>query len=82
MGGECHSAEDDLDQDGLSNGDERRLQTNPINPDTDADGVKDGEEVGDPAHPTDTDGDGIIDARESSRVDSDGDGKNDQIDPT
>src|SRR5262249_21764765 len=35
----------DLDGDGLLNDDEKRLGTDPLNPDTDGDGLKDGEEV-------------------------------------
>ena len=38
-------------------------------------------EVGDPTNPTDTDGDGIMDALESSINDQDGDGVNDEEDP-
>jgi hypothetical protein len=82
IGGQCYGADNDLDQDGLTNGDERTLGTNPINPDSDADGDRDQAEVGDDvARPTDTDGDGRIDARESNTVDSDGDGTPDQADP-
>jgi hypothetical protein len=81
-GGQCYGADEDLDEDGLDNGTERRLGTNPLSSDTDADGARDGEEVGDAAAATDTDGDGRIDAIESDRVDSDLDGTFDESDPT
>ncbi|MFN0157597.1 MAG: OmpA family protein [Bacteroidota bacterium] len=75
---------DDDDEDGLNNGEERTLGTNPLNPDTDGDGLKDGDE----AHryktnPTknDTDGDGLNDGDEvmkfttdPNKGDTDGDG--------
>lgn len=72
----------DSDGDGLLDGAESTLGTNPNNSDTDGDGVSDGAEVGpNLASPIDTDGDGIINALESSLLDTDGDGVNDQIDP-
>jgi MYXO-CTERM domain-containing protein len=62
----------DTDNDGLTDAQEVTLGTNPANPDTDGDGIKDGVEVGaDPKKPIDTDGDGKIDALDS---DDDGDG--------
>ncbi len=62
----------DLDGDGLTNGQEATLLTNPNNPDSDGDGIPDGTEVGgNPAVPIDSDGDGIIDALDP---DDDGDG--------
>ncbi len=64
----------DQDADGLTNNAELQLGTSPTNPDTDGDGVLDGDELGD------SDGDGIIDALESAIVDSDGDGVADQDD--
>lgn len=82
VGRQCYAGDDDLDQDEISNGDERRIGTNPLNPDTDADGDRDGAEVRDAENPTDSDGDAKIDARESSKVDSDGDGVTDQDDPS
>jgi outer membrane protein OmpA-like peptidoglycan-associated protein len=58
---------DDDDNDGLTNGEERRLGTNPQNQDTDADGLKDGEEINrykTNALQPDTDGDGLSDGDE------------------
>jgi len=72
----------DSDGDGLLDNSETTLGTNPNDPDSDNDGVSDGAEVGpNPASPVDTDGDGVINALESSLVDSDNDGVNNQIDP-
>ncbi len=57
----------DLDNDGLSNESEIKLKTDPKNPDTDHDGLSDGDEVNryktDPLK-ADTDGDGISDGDE------------------
>jgi hypothetical protein len=61
----------DLDDDGLSNEDEAALGTDPENADSDADGLGDFYEVGDPFAPFDSDGDLIIDALDA---DDDGDG--------
>ncbi|HEY1097724.1 MAG TPA: DUF4215 domain-containing protein [Myxococcota bacterium] len=53
----------DPDGDGLTNGDEATLGTDPRNADTDGDGVDDGTEVGpDVDNPRDFNGDGVIDA--------------------
>lgn len=72
----------DLDGDGCLNVDEIAAGTDPNNPDTDGDGVDDCTEIGpDPSNPVDSDGDGIIDALESSITDTDGDGVVDQDDP-
>ena len=72
----------DLDADGCTNTDEITAGTNPNNPDSDGDGENDCAEIGpDPSNPLDTDGDGIIDALESSTTDSDGDGVNNEADP-
>ena len=58
---------EDLDCDGLTNDEEIALGTNPDNPDSDADGLLDGEEVNthgtDPLNP-DTDGDSVSDGDE------------------
>jgi outer membrane protein OmpA-like peptidoglycan-associated protein len=78
---------DDDDNDGLINGEERRLGTNPELDDTDGDGLKDGEEVkrykSNPLK-IDTDGDGLADGDEvfshetdPSKTDTDGDGLTD-----
>ena len=72
----------DIDGDGCLNVDETTTGTDPTNPDTDGDGENDCAEIGpDPNNPTDTDGDGTIDALESSTTDTDGDGVNDETDP-
>ena len=72
----------DTDLDGLFDGPEANLGTDPNNPDTDEDGINDGTEVGpDVANPLDGDGDGIIDALDSNILDSDNDGVVDQLDP-
>src|SRR3989344_2299193 len=72
----------DLDGDGVLNVDEVANGTDPNNPDTDGDGESDGVETGaDPANPIDTDGDGIIDPLDSSILDADNDGVNDETDP-
>ena len=81
------SDSDDDDYDGLTNGEERKLGTNPKSPDTDRDALRDGEEVKkyttDPNNP-DTDGDGLTDGEEVRTyntdpkvADTDGDGLND-----
>ena len=77
----------DSDKDGLSDDDEKILRTDPKNPDTDGDGLTDGEEVNrygtDPTK-ADTDGDGLTDGEEINRygtnptkADTDGDGLSD-----
>ena len=70
MGTPSRCVADDTDMDGLPDLVEMRIGTDPRNPDTDGDGVRDGVEVPDPAMPADTDGDGMIDARDT---DSDND---------
>jgi outer membrane protein OmpA-like peptidoglycan-associated protein len=78
------SDSDDDDNDGLTNGQERRVGTNPLNPDTDGDGLFDGDEVRkyrtNPLR-ADTDGDGLTDGDEilknhtdPTKYDTDGDG--------
>lgn len=87
----------DMDDDGLSDGNENLLGTDPTNPDTDGDGLLDGTEV-DMAHAqggscpnpllADSDGDTLSDGAELSggtdlcNPDTDGDGANDAVDPT
>lgn len=77
----------DFDKDGLSNSQEEAIGTDPNNPDTDGDGLTDGEEVEtyktDPLK-QDTDGDGLTDYDEVMKyktspiqADSDSDGLND-----
>jgi outer membrane protein OmpA-like peptidoglycan-associated protein len=78
---ECNTnpceADEDPDQDGLSNDQEMDCGTNPCSPDTDADGKWDGEEInGDGNCGGDEDNDGIIDA-----LDPDGDVASDPIQP-
>lgn len=77
----------DKDEDGLTKKEELKLGTDPNNPDTDGDGLKDSDEVikykTNPLK-TDTDGDGLSDYDEITKfktdplkVDSDGDGLSD-----
>jgi outer membrane protein OmpA-like peptidoglycan-associated protein len=77
----------DKDGDGLTRCEEEELGTDPTNPDTDSDGLKDGAEVNqyktDPKNP-DTDGDGLKDGEEVMKyntnplkADTDNDGLND-----
>ena len=80
--GRCADPALDPDHDGLASGTEVLLGLDPLDPDTDGDGLDDGAEVGpDPAHPADTDGDGVPDALESRFRDRDGDCLPDQADP-
>ncbi|WP_273272658.1 Calx-beta domain-containing protein [Maribacter polysiphoniae] len=72
----------DTDLDGLFDGIEAILGTDPNNVDSDGDGIEDGVEVGDDsANLLDEDGDGIIDALDSNIDDTDMDGVVDQLDP-
>jgi outer membrane protein OmpA-like peptidoglycan-associated protein len=77
----------DSDHDGLTNAQEKQIGTDPHNPDTDGDGLTDGEEVNkyhtNPTNP-DTDGDGLNDGDEvhsyhtnPKKADTDGDGLTD-----
>ncbi len=61
----------DTDGDGIKNGDEKLLGTDPNKKDTDGDGIPDGTEIGSVTNPLDTDKDGTIDALDT---DDDGDG--------
>jgi len=81
------NCEADNDMDGLGKCDEEKFGTDPDNPDTDGDGLKDGEEVNtyltNPLNP-DTDGDGLKDGEEvlkyktdPNKADTDGDGLKD-----
>lgn len=81
------SMNSDKDQDGLTKREELELGTDPNNPDTDGDGLKDGDEVKkyntDPKNP-DSDGDGLKDGEEvftyktnPAKADTDGEGLND-----
>ena len=65
----------DDDNDGVSDTDEATNGTDPLDADTDGDGTNDGDEG-----TTDSDGDGVIDALESSTADADSDGVVDQLD--
>ena len=60
----------DLDGDGVDNGDEEGMGSDPNNPDTDGDTVPDGEEVDPGGKARDTDGDGLPDFNDK---DDDGD---------
>lgn len=64
----------DSDADGLSDDEEVAIGTNPFDPDTDKDGLKDGAEVHvhktDPLNP-DTDGDGLLDGLEVHKYKTD-----------
>ncbi|MGB5369449.1 MAG: Calx-beta domain-containing protein, partial [Flavobacteriaceae bacterium] len=72
----------DTDGDGLFDGPEATLGTDPNNRDSDEDGIEDGVEVGpDFLNPLDEDSDGIIDALDSNILDQDMDGVVDQLDP-
>jgi len=81
------SGDKDNDGDGLSNSEEKMFRVNPNNPDTDGDGLRDGEEIKayrtDPRKP-DSDGDGLKDGEEirtcktnPAMADTDGDGISD-----
>lgn len=70
----------DADQDGLSDSDETAIGTDPNNVDSDCDYLDDFSEVANPVSPTDTDGDNVIDALESNKADSDGNGTKDHQD--
>ncbi len=72
----------DSDLDGLLDGVEASLGTNPNEQDTDGDGINDGVEVGsDINNPLNEDGDEFIDALDSNILDADNDGVVNQVDP-
>ena len=79
-------ADDDLDDDGLTNDEEETLGTDPLNPDTDGDGLTDGTEVNgenatDPLD-SDSDDDGLSDGEEDKNASgSVNDGETDPNDP-
>lgn len=77
--GQCLDPDGDEDLDGLTNALEGSLGTNPLNPDTDYDGVADGDEL-DGLTPRDTDGDGFPDILESAIRDADSDCIPDELD--
>ena len=77
----CHEPDSDLDGDGLSNAYELLWKLDPASADSDGDGQSDGKEIGPNFDvPDDTNGDGIIDARQSNSSDADGDCMVDAID--
>ena len=77
----CLEPDGDEDTDGLTNRLEGSLGTDPMDADTDGDGVPDGEEIGNVDAPVDEDGDGKPDAVESTSSDADSDCLPDQSDP-
>lgn len=67
--GTIDALDEDDDNDGIPSKQEARLKSDPINSDSDGDGILDGDELGsDPNNPTDTDGDGVIDLVDSSNT--------------
>jgi|GEM_PF-1882442 len=81
ISGVCLDPNEDDDGDGLINSIEGALGTNPLETDTDGDGVNDYDEVVNADSPRDTDGDGKSDAVESTLFDADEDCIVDQFDP-
>ncbi|MBM4371079.1 MAG: hypothetical protein FJ098_05470, partial [Deltaproteobacteria bacterium] len=79
--GECRDEAGDPDWDGVPTGAEVAAGTNPLDFDTDGDGLGDGQEWGEGGAARDTDGDGLPDALESARDDRDGDCIPDHLDP-
>jgi len=72
----------DSDGDGVPDLLEEELGLDPLNPDTDGDGVTDGDELGDPNNPTDSDGDGVIDALQPAEDGAgEGEGVDGKVDP-
>jgi N-acetylneuraminic acid mutarotase len=77
----CANPLGDLDNDLVSNLLEKQLGTDPLSSDTDKDGKNDFDEISDFNNPLDSDGDGLIDAVESSIADEDSDCIPDEQDP-
>lgn len=70
----CQPTDDDFDGDSLSNAYEQSHKFDPAKVDTDDDGIADPDEIGvDPAHPLDSNQDGLPDAAQSNTKDVDGD---------
>ena len=78
--GRCLDPEGDDDLDGISNGVEASLGSDPLQRDSDGDGAADGVEVASDQAGVDTDGDGKLDIVESRTFDADGDCIPDQFD--
>jgi alpha-tubulin suppressor-like RCC1 family protein len=86
--GDASEADQDPDGDGLTTGEEWVLGTDPLNPDTNGDGIPDGIAVRSGKSPTnlDMDGDGVTNAVERANgtdpfnPDTDGDGSGDGVD--
>jgi len=78
--GECLDPDGDEDTDGLQNGLEAALGTNPLMADTDGDGKADPDELNVDRTLKDSDGDGTADAIESSVSDEDKDCVVDELD--
>lgn len=80
VAGACLDPAADDDQDGLSNGLESALGSNPQSADSDADGLSDPDELAIDLSLHDIDGDGRADVIESAMADADGDCVTDQYD--
>ncbi len=78
-GAQCLDPDADDDTDGIINAIEAELGSNPLDPDTDQDGIPDGDEI-DQVVNVDTDGDGLADVIESATADLDSDCIPDQYD--
>jgi len=69
--GTIDALDEDDDNDGIPTAIETRLTSDPLNQDSDGDGLSDGDEMGDnPDQPKDSDGDGIFDLVDSDSGDS------------